>query len=101
MKATLAHLVHDQTLARRDDDAKPNEQASPRLHRGTFVRPLLNGVHESIKILYEAGKDIERGQSIAEHMMTRRGFFQDEHAGDTSSKPDLSTKAMCAPSLLV
>jgi hypothetical protein len=24
------------------------------------VRPLLNGVHESIKILYEAGKDIER-----------------------------------------
>jgi hypothetical protein len=28
MKATLAHLVHDQTLARRDDDAKPNEQAS-------------------------------------------------------------------------
>jgi hypothetical protein len=32
----------------------------------------LNGVHESIKILYEAGKDIERGQSIAEHMMTRR-----------------------------
>jgi hypothetical protein len=23
------------------------------------VRPLLNGVHESIKILYEAGKDIE------------------------------------------
>jgi hypothetical protein len=31
-----------------------------RLHRGTSVRPLLNGVHESIKILYEAGKDIER-----------------------------------------
>ena len=59
MKATLAHLVHDQTLARRDDDAKPNEQASPRLHRGISVRPLLNGVHESIKILYEAGKDIE------------------------------------------
>jgi hypothetical protein len=49
-----------------------------RLHQGTPVRPLLNGVHESIKILYEAGKDFTKrarilnGQSIAEHMMTRR-----------------------------
>ena len=41
------------------NDAKPNEQASPRLHLGTSVR-FLHGVYESIKILYEAGKDIER-----------------------------------------
>jgi hypothetical protein len=58
-KATFAHLVHDQMLARRDDDAKPNEQASPDCI-GVHLRPVLNGVHERIKILYEAGKHIER-----------------------------------------